>query len=191
MAAKRKESSGESELVQAAALPVVFTIGHSTHAAAHFLSMLKAHGVTQLADVRTMPMSRRYPHFNRDSLEAFLAESGVSYRHMPGLGGLRKPRPDSANSGWKHPSFRGYADYMQTDAFDAAFQELLAFAREGPTAVMCAEAVWWKCHRQLLADALVAHGVPVRHIVSGDAKPHELSAFARLREGKVIYPALL
>ena len=128
MAPRRKES-------------VVFTIGHSTHAAANFLSMLRAHGVTQLADVRTMPMSRRFPHFNRDALNAFLAESGIRYRHMAGLGGLRKPRRDSANTGWKHPSFRGYADYMQTDAFDAALRELLAFAREGPTAVMCAEAV--------------------------------------------------
>jgi uncharacterized protein (DUF488 family) len=153
--------------------------------------MLQAHGVAQLADVRTVPMSRRHPQFNRDTLDGFLAASGIRYQHMGALGGLRKPRPDSANTGWKHPGFRGYADYMETDAFEAGLRELRRFASVAVTAVMCAEAVWWKCHRRLLADALVAQGVPVRHIVSAGAKPHELSPFARIHEGKVIYPALL
>lgn len=170
---------------------MIYTIGHSTHSADAFLALLRTHSVTQLADVRTMPMSRRYPHFNRDSLEKFLAASGIQYRHFGGLGGLRKPKRDSTNTAWKHPSFRGYADYMETEAFERAFRELVAFASEGPTAVMCAEAVWWRCHRQLLADALLVQGVPVWHIVGADAKPHEMSAFARIREGKVIYPALL
>jgi uncharacterized protein (DUF488 family) len=170
---------------------VIYTIGHSTHSADAFLAMLGTNGVTQLADVRTIPMSRRYPQFNRGTLDLFLAGSGIRYRHMKGLGGLRKPKPDSTNTAWKHPGFRGYADYMQTEEFDLALRDLLAFAKEGPTAVMCAEAVWWKCHRQLLADALLVRGVSVRHIMSADAKPHELSAFARIREGKVIYPALL
>ena len=170
---------------------MIYTIGHSTHSADAFLALLRTHGVTQLADVRTMPMSRRHPHFNRDSLEKFLAASGIQYRHFGGLGGLRKPKRDSTNTAWKHPSFRGYADYMETEAFERAFRELVAFASEGPTAVMCAEAVWWRCHRQLLADALLVQGVPVWHILGTDAKPHEMSAFARIRDGKVIYPALL
>ena len=170
---------------------MIYTIGHSTHSADAFLALLRTHGVTQLADVRTMPMSRRHPHFNRDSLEKFLAASGIQYRHFGGLGGLRKPKRDSTNTAWKHPSFRGYADYMETEAFERAFRELVAFASEGPTAVMCAEAVWWRCHRQLLADALLVQGVPVWHIVGADAKPHEMSAFARILDGKVIYPALL
>ena len=170
---------------------MIYTIGHSTHSADAFLALLRMHGVTQLADVRTMPMSRRHPHFNKDSLEKFLAASGIRYRHLGGLGGLRKPRRDSTNTAWKHPSFRGYADYMETEAFDRAFRELVGFASAGPTAVMCAEAVWWRCHRQLLADALLVQGVPVWHIVGAGAKPHEMSAFARIRDGKVIYPALL
>lgn len=170
---------------------MIYTIGHSTHSADAFLALLRTHSVTQLADVRTMPMSRRHPHFNRDSLEKFLAASGIQYRHFGGLGGLRKPKRDSTNTAWKHPSFRGYADYMETEAFERAFRELVAFASEGPTAVMCAEAVWWRCHRQLLADALLVQGVPVWHIVGADAKPHEMSAFARILDGKVIYPALL
>ena len=170
---------------------MIYTIGHSTHSADAFLALLRMHGVTQLADVRTMPMSRRYPHFNKDSLEKFLAASGIRYRHLGGLGGLRKPKRDSTNTAWKHPSFRGYADYMETEAFERAFRELVVFASAGPTAVMCAEAVWWRCHRQLLADALLVQGVPVWHIVGAGAKPHEMSAFARIRDGKVIYPALL
>ena len=170
---------------------MIYTIGHSTHSADAFLALLRMHGVTQLADVRTMPMSRRHPHFNRDSLEKFLAASGIRYRHLGGLGGLRKPKRDSTNTAWKHPSFRGYADYMETEAFERAFRELVGFASAGPTAVMCAEAVWWRCHRQLLADALLVQGVPVWHIVGAGAKPHEMSAFARIRDGKVIYPALL
>ena len=170
---------------------MIYTIGHSTHSADAFLALLRMHGVTQLADVRTMPMSRRYPHFNRDSLEKLLAASGIRYRHLGGLGGLRKPKRDSTNTAWKHPSFRGYADYMETEAFELAFRELVVFGSAGPTAVMCAEAVWWRCHRQLLADALLVQGVPVWHILGADAKPHEMSAFARIRDGKVIYPALL
>jgi uncharacterized protein (DUF488 family) len=170
---------------------VIYTIGHSTHTADEFLDLLKAHGVTQLADVRTIPMSRRHPQFNHEVLDAFLGSHGIRYRHLRALGGLRKPRPDSINTGWKHAGFRGYADYMQTDAFDVALRDLCAFASLAPTAVMCAEAVWWKCHRRLLADALLVHGVPVRHILITGAKPHELSPFARLRSGKVIYSAQL
>ena len=171
---------------------VVFTVGHSTRRAEQFLDLLRAHGVRQIADVRTVPKSARHPQYNSAALDAFLHTHGVAYRHFPALGGLRKPRPDSVNSGWRHPGFRGYADHMQTPAFEAGLRELLAFAAAAPTAVMCAEAVWWQCHRQLLSDALLAVDVPVRHILdSKEAKPHRLSDFARIRAGKVSYPGLL
>ena len=170
----------------------VYTIGHSTHPFDVFLGLLQAQGVVQVADVRTVPRSRRHPQFERDRLEASLQAAGLAYRHFPGLGGLRKPRPDSANTAWRNENFRGYADYMQSAAFRTALVEFEAFAREGRTAAMCAEAIWWQCHRRLLADALLVLRVPVRHILpSGAAKPHELSEFAREHLGGVIYPGLL
>ena len=135
---------------------IVYTIGHSTRPIDEFIALLQAHGVTQLADVRTIPKSRRHPHFAQEALSVSLPVAGISYRHFPGLGGLRKAAPDSANGGWRHAGFRGYADYMQTPAFTAALADLLQWSRDAPTAVMCAEAVWWQCHRQLIADALVA-----------------------------------
>jgi uncharacterized protein (DUF488 family) len=171
---------------------LIYTIGHSTHPADVFLDLLRAHGVEQLADVRTVPRSKRHPQFERDALDRFLARSGIRYRHFPGLGGLRKPRPDSRNTAWQHAGFRGYADYMQTTQFETAVAELEAFAALGPTAVMCAEAVWWRCHRRLLADALFVRGVEVRHILSlAEPKPHELSDFARPHGSTVTYPGLL
>ena len=170
----------------------VFTVGHSVRRFDEFLTLLQAHGVTGLADVRTVPRSRRHPHFSRDSLEALLPAAGVAYRHFPSLGGLRKPRPDSANRGWRHEGFRGYADHMATPAFAPAIDELLAFGRTSIVAVMCAEAKWWECHRQLIADALVARGVEVRHIMSPrDAPAHELTPFGRIEGGQVTYPSLL
>ena len=172
--------------------PVIYTIGHSTHPAEQFLALLRAHEVRQVADIRTVPKSRCHPHFNSDALDAFLHAHGIVYRHFPSLGGLRKPRPDSVNSGWRHPSFRGYADHMATAEFSAGVDALLEFSRAATTTVMCAEAVWWQCHRQLLADALLAQRVPVRHIIGpGDAKPHRLSEFAQVREGRITYPGLL
>jgi uncharacterized protein (DUF488 family) len=170
----------------------VYTIGHSTRALDEFVALLRAHGVTQLADIRTIPKSRRHPHFAGAALSDSLPAAGISYRHFAGLGGLRKPAPDSPNNGWRHAGFRGYADYMQTTAFEAALQELVSWSSEGPTAVMCAEAVWWQCHRQLVADALVARGVEVRHITSARAAPaHTLTSFARVDEGRVAYPGLV
>jgi uncharacterized protein (DUF488 family) len=170
----------------------LFTIGHSVRALDGFLTLLHAHGVTGLADVRTVPRSRRHPHFSRDSLESSLPAAGVVYRHFPGLGGLRKPRRDSANRGWRHEGFRGYADHMATPAFTSALEELLTFAKTCIVAVMCAEAKWWECHRQLIADALIARGVEVRHIMSArDAAAHELTPFGRIDGGRVTYPALL
>jgi uncharacterized protein (DUF488 family) len=171
---------------------VIYTIGHSTRSADEFLALLRAHGVSQLADIRSFPASRRHPQFNSEALARFLAEHGIAYRHMPALGGRRRPLPDSVNSGWRHASFRGYADYMSTEPFAAAVDELEEFAAAGQTSVMCAEAVWWRCHRRLLADSLLVRGTPVRHIVSAAAaKPHELSEFARVSGRQVTYPALL
>lgn len=172
--------------------PVIYTIGHSTHSADSFLAVLTAHGIRQLADVRSVPASRRHPHFCKDRLAAFLAGHGVLYQHFPQLGGLRKPRRDSGNTGWRHEGFRGYADHMQTSEFQEGIRYLGEFASVAPTTVMCAEAVWWQCHRRLLADALLVRGVPVLHILSCAApKPHELSEFAREHLGGVIYPGLL
>ncbi len=171
---------------------MILTIGHSTRTAEEFLALLRIHGVEQLADVRTFPRSRRHPHFSKEILDAFLGERNVRYRHFPELGGFRKPRPDSVNTGLRHPAFRGYADYMQSEGFTRAVDELLAFASKGQTVVMCAEATWWTCHRRLLSDALIVRGVPVQHILGAEApKPHELSEFARQAAGAVIYPGLL
>jgi uncharacterized protein (DUF488 family) len=170
----------------------LFTIGHSTHPADVFGGLLERHGITRLADVRTVPKSARNPQFNGTALEASLRARGITYRHFPALGGLRKPRRDSTNTAWRHPSFRGYADHMQTPAFQEALDSLLEFAQGHPTVVMCAEAVWWQCHRQLIADALLARGVPVRHILpTGVAKPHRLSEFAKVDHGRVTYPGLV
>jgi uncharacterized protein (DUF488 family) len=170
----------------------VHTVGHSTRPLDELVALLQAHGVTQLADVRTIPKSRRHPHFAQESLSASLPAAGIAYRHFPGLGGLRKPAPDSPNGGWRHAGFRGYADYMQTPAFGMALNELIDWADDAATAVMCAEAVWWQCHRQLIADALVARGIDARHIMSGKAAAaHTLTSFARVDGGRVTYPALI
>ncbi len=171
---------------------MIYTIGHSTRSAAEFVGLLKAHGVAQVADVRKMPMSRRHPHFSREALAATLAKEGIAYRHFGDLGGLRRPDPHSVNTGLRNASFRGYADYMLTDAFERALLDLLQFSEAGLTAVMCAEAVWWRCHRKLLSDFLLVRGVQVRHILSTvSPKPHDLSEFARPTSGRVTYPGLL
>jgi uncharacterized protein (DUF488 family) len=178
---------------------VIHTIGHSTHSAETFIAWLRAHQITQVADVRTIPRSRRHPHFSQDALAEFLPRGGIDYRHFPALGGLRRPSRDSRNTAWRHPSFRGYADYMQTPPFRRGIETLLEYsgaASDFPlalrTTVMCAEAVWWQCHRRLLADALTVRGVPVWHILSpGQANPHQLSEFARPDADGVTYPGLL
>lgn len=170
---------------------MIFTIGHSTRPLSAFIELLHAHGIVRLADVRTVPRSKRHPHFAGDALARSLAEAGIDYRHFPALGGLRNPRPDSRNSAWRVAGFRGYADYMETGAFVAGLESLIAFATV-PTTVMCAEAVWWSCHRQLIADALVARGIEVGHIMSASpAAPHMLTAFAKVDGTAVGYPGLL
>jgi uncharacterized protein (DUF488 family) len=176
----------------AAAPPAVYTIGHSTRSLQELIGLLAAHGIRLLADIRTVPRSRHNPQFNRDTLPAALAEAGIAYVHLARLGGLRgKSLGDaSPNTAWVHPSFRNFADYMLTAEFEAGLQELLAEAGRAPTAVMCAEAVPWRCHRRLVADALVARGIPVRHIMTpARADPHALTRFARVADGRVTYPA--
>jgi uncharacterized protein (DUF488 family) len=172
--------------------PRFYTVGHSTRSAEDFLVLLNAHGIAQLADVRTIPRSRRHPHFSREALATQLQEHGIEYRHYPGLGGLRRPRADSPNTAWKNASFRGYADHMMTPEFAVSFDELLTFGRAAPTAIMCAEAVWWRCHRALLSDALMIRGVDVLHIDSkGPPRLHRVNEFARNVAGNVTYPGLV
>jgi uncharacterized protein (DUF488 family) len=171
---------------------VVFTIGHSTRSLDEFVGLLHAHGVRQLADIRSIPRSKRHPHFAGDALAVSLPAAGIAYRHFAALGGHRKARRDSPNTAWRHEGFRGYADHMQTKEFEGALGELIAYAADEGTAIMCAEAVWWQCHRQLTADALVARGIDVAHIMSARAAPaHSLTAFARVANGAVTYPGLI
>jgi uncharacterized protein (DUF488 family) len=171
---------------------LVFTIGHSIRAAADFVRLLNAHGIAGVADVRRFPASRRHPHYSRDTLAGLLAASGLRYTHIPELGGRRQPLKDSRNSAWQNSSFRAYADYMATDTFRAGVEALLAFAAAARSAIMCAEAQWWRCHRQLIADALVARGIEVRHIMSPTAAPvHRLTAFASVEGDQVTYPGLI
>ena len=170
----------------------IFTVGHSTRTARQFGDLLIAYGVNRLADVRTIPRSRRHPHFSQDALSAWLADNGIEYSHLPGLGGLRKPRPDSINAGWREPGFRGYADHMATRAFQESLAALIAYAESHSVAIMCAEAKWWQCHRQLIADALVARGISVGHIMSPtEVLPHHLTPFAQVADERVHYPGLI
>ncbi len=171
------------------ARPVISTIGHSTHPLDEFLRILNAHGIRQLVDVRTVPRSRHNPQFNRETLPASLKPAGISYQHMPELGGLRHAKPDSINTGWRNASFRGYADYMKTPEFHAGLDKLIAVASKAPTAIMCAEAVPWRCHRSLIADALTARGMEVREILStSKAQVHALTSFAKVEGSEVTYP---
>ena len=167
---------------------VVHTVGHSTLALADFLALLAGHGVRAVADVRRFPASRRHPHFAREALARELAPVGIAYHWLPGLGGRRRGRPDSPHVAWRSAAFRAYADHMETGEFRQELSRLLALARERPTAVMCAEAVPWRCHRQLIADALVARGIEVRHLL-GKAPPeaHRLTRFARVEGERVVY----
>jgi uncharacterized protein (DUF488 family) len=173
----------------------VLTIGHSTLPIDTFLAILRENGVRTLADIRTVPKSRHNPQFAQENLARSLAGAGIEYRWHRALGGLRHPRKDSVNTGWRNTSFRGYADYMQTAEFAAAMDDLLHSAPpEDHTVVMCAEAVPWRCHRSLVADALTVRGIPVEHIYY-DAKghsrrePHNLTSFLRVQDHRLWYPA--
>ncbi len=170
-------------------LKIIFTIGHSTRSVEELISILKSHSVAKLVDVRTVPGSSRNPQFNRVPLEESLREAGIAYLHMKSLGGLRRPLMDSPNGGWRNASFRGFADYMQTDEFARAVADLLREAFAAPTAIMCAEAVPWRCHRSLIADALLVRGVAVEHILGpGPTKAHALTPFAVVEGTRVTYP---
>jgi len=169
----------------------VLTVGHSTRPIEAFIELLAAHGVSQLVDVRTVPRSRHNPQFDRDALRASLAGAGIGYAHAPGLGGFRRPSPESANAGWRNLSFRGYADYMQTADFDAELTNVIELARTDRVALMCAEAVPWRCHRSLIADALSARGIVTCEIANPKRlQPHRLASFAKVRDRAVTYPAL-
>jgi uncharacterized protein (DUF488 family) len=171
-------------------MPLIMTVGHSTRPIEEFIALLKAHGVKRVADVRTVPRSRHNPQFNRAELARALHSARLHYRHLPGLGGLRHARKDSINTAWRNASFRGYADYMQTPDFQTSLEELIALAKQERTAVMCAEAVPWRCHRSLIADALLVRGMEVREIAgSRQAKPHALTPWARVDGTHLTYPA--
>jgi uncharacterized protein (DUF488 family) len=167
----------------------IFTIGHSTRPIADFIELLQSNGVTQLIDIRTIPKSRHNPQFNSEELAASLRAARIRYVHMKELGGLRHARKDSINLGWRNASFRGYADYMQTDEFEAALNRAIELAGARPTALMCAEAVPWRCHRSLVADALLVRDIRALEII-GTAKPkeHALTPFARVRGTQITYP---
>ncbi len=169
---------------------VVYTIGHSTRTAAEFVALLREHGIQRLVDVRRFPGSQRYPHFNRDALAGLLADAGIAYRHAEELGGRRQAHADSPNTAWQNAGFRGYADYMATPAFGAAIASLLREAAQERTAVMCAEAVPWRCHRNLLADALLTQNCAVAHILGPAlSQNHALNPTARVRgDGSLWYP---
>ncbi|MDN5938798.1 MAG: DUF488 domain-containing protein [Salinisphaera sp.] len=172
--------------------PRLYTIGHSTRSAEELVALLAQQHIALLVDVRSMPGSRRHPQFNSDALAESLAEAGIAYRHEKALGGRRKPQPDSENDGWKHPAFRAYADHLQGKEFQQALAVVLADAAERPTAVMCAEALPWRCHRWLIADAATVRGYQVTHIMgAGKTQPHKMTTFARVEGQRLTYPFAL
>jgi uncharacterized protein (DUF488 family) len=169
---------------------VVFTVGHSTQTVDEFIAPLKGNGVALVVDVRRYPASRRHPQFAREALTASLAAAGIAYEWLPELGGRRAPRPDSPNTGWRNQGFRGYADYMETEAFQLGIAHLVELARERPTAYMCAEHAWQQCHRGLISDYLKVAGWEVVHILArGKTEPHPFTEPARVVDGALTYAA--
>jgi len=169
---------------------LVLTVGHSTRPIEDFIRLLQAHEVAGVADVRTIPRSRHNPQFNSDSLSASLQAAGIGYSHWPALGGLRHTTAASVNRGWRNTSFRGFADYMQTDAFAQALEQFIHWASPSPIALMCAEAVPWRCHRSLIADALLARGITAEHIMSRtNRQPHAMTPFAKVQGHQIAYLA--
>ena len=165
------------------------TVGHSTRSIDEFIGLLRAHAVSRVVDVRTIPRSRHNPQFNRDGLSDSLKAAGLGYVHLPELGGLRHAKPDSINAGWRNASFRGYADYMQTPEFAQSLEELIQLAKER-IAIMCAEAVPWRCHRSLIVDALLVRGIRVEDIMSVTRRQvHTLTPFAKVQGSTITYPA--
>ncbi len=170
-------------------LPVVLTIGHSNRELGEFILLLQDHEVTMVADVRTVPRSRHNPQFNVDTLPGELQAAGIGYVHLSGLGGLRHPHADSPNMAWHNASFRGFADFMQTEEFAASVEHLIDLARGRRIALMCAESLPWRCHRSLIADALLVRGIDVEHIMSHTRRqPHTLTAWAHVEGVDITYP---
>src|ERR1043166_5105922 len=169
----------------------IWTIGHSTHILEDFITLLKAREIESLVDVRHFPGSRRYPHFGKEQLAASLAKNGIEYHHIVQLGGRRRPKPDSLNTAWRNEAFRGYADYMETKEFANGVARLSDLAARKRVAMMCAEAVWWRCHRALIADYLKARGYTVLHIIDQNkSEEHPFTSAARIVEGKLSYKGL-
>jgi uncharacterized protein (DUF488 family) len=170
----------------------IWTVGHSTLSIESFLSSLSYFHVQLLADVRSFPGSRRYPHFNKENLSTALADAAIRYEHLRELGGRRRPRPDSINMAWRNESFRGYADYMETEAFREGVQRLIDLAAKQRVAIMCSEAVWWRCHRSMISDYLKVKGIDVMHIMGeGKAEPHPFTSAARVVDGELSYRGVL
>jgi len=170
----------------------IWTIGHSTRSFDEFQKLLEANEIKCLVDVRSFPGSRRYPHFNREELSISLDATGIRYEHVPELGGRRKPNADSVNTAWKNASFRAYADHMESAEFKKGIEKLLELAHQQSVAIMCSEAVWWSCHRSLIADYLKSEGVEVLHILSeAKVQSHPYTSAARIVEGKLSYRGLL
>lgn len=171
-------------------MDTIYTIGHSTRSIEQFLGLLQAHNIEELVDVRTVPQSRHNPQFGQEELATALQQAGIGYMHLGKLGGLRQSSKDSVNLGWRNSSFRGFADYMATPEFQEGLDELKAIAEKKRVAIMCAEAVPWRCHRSLIADALTTQGWQVLHIQSKKtASPHEPTPFLKVQDGKLTYPA--
>ena len=170
----------------------IWTIGHSTLSIENFLGSLNSFEIQLLADVRSFPGSRRYPHFNKENLSKALADTGIRYEHFRELGGRRRPRPDSINMAWRNESFRGYADYMETAEFRAGVERLIGFASNQRVAIMCSEAVWWRCHRSMISDFLKVKGIDVVHIMGeGKSEPHPFTSAARVVDGELSYRGVL
>lgn len=168
---------------------MIFTVGHSNRGWSEFLQLLISFGIEHLVDVRTIPRSRHNPQFNQDSLPLALQQAGIRYTHLAELGGLRKPRPDSINKGWQNESFRGYADYMQTPEFEAGLEKAIQISENEKIAIMCAEAVPWRCHRSLIGDALAIRNFQVVDIIGpGKSQPHRMTPFARVIGSNLVYP---
>jgi uncharacterized protein (DUF488 family) len=166
----------------------IWTIGHSNHSAETFKAMLKSFDIELVADIRRFPGSKKYPHFNKETLENLLAEINTKYVHFPELGGRRKPRPDSKNIAWRHEAFRGYADYMETDEFKKGINQLMTFAKKYRTVYMCSEAVWWSCHRSLVSDYLKSLGWQVMHIMGvNKSNEHPYTSVANIIDGQLVY----
>ncbi len=169
-------------------MPEIYTVGHSNKSIDSFLALLRRHEIQAIADVRRFPMSRRHPHFAMDSLRDLLHTCGIGYEHFPDLGGRRTPRPESMNTNWKKAGFRGYADYMETQEFRNAIAKVIPIAESRPTALLCAEALWWQCHRSLIADYFKSAGWRVLHILSGEkSQEHPYTSAACMVDGKLSY----